>query len=343
MLEKDGFVVVGQLNKQFLVRITSVSKSGDTFRGMIENGKDEGADIEAAVEDVKAYLGAHPDLGRVFSASTIRLVRVDSNAVFDSISWYWETEDELREKILKEVKVGYKTLKAKGLSYLCDILTLSFERVPKALTAKTIIGMYKGNRHKDSDRPDEIVLKWHPELPDGAITDTFYHETGHGFWNRAFNDALRARWMLQYVKSTTIDESFVQEDILAACKAMWENDLTASNEREEAILANVAAQLNSIYGLRWKDILLLYHTQPAKLRGLIKVVSAFGGCTSTRDTHITEYAGKTVEEYWCEAWRVFLSGRTLPESLEELMEDTYNHLKGQRLNIASPDSDDDDD
>ena len=77
MLEKDGFVVVEQLNKQFLVRITSVSKSGDTFRGMIENGKDEGADIEAAVEDVKAYLGAHPDLGRVFSASTIRLVRVD--------------------------------------------------------------------------------------------------------------------------------------------------------------------------------------------------------------------------------------------------------------------------
>jgi hypothetical protein len=54
---------------------------------MIENGKDEGADIEADVEDVKAYLGPHPDLGRVFSTSTIRLVRVDDNPGSCCFNW----------------------------------------------------------------------------------------------------------------------------------------------------------------------------------------------------------------------------------------------------------------
>ena len=344
MLEKDSFVVVEQQARQFLVRITSVSKSGDTFRGMIENGKDEGADIEADVEDVKAYLGPHPDLGRVFSTSTVRLVRVDDNPVFGTISWYWETDEELRNQLLKEVKVAYKTLKSKGLAYMCDAFSLNFERLTRMPTAKTMVGWYKTNRNKDTpDRPDTITLKWHPSLPEGTLTDIFYHETGHGFWYRAFTDALRAKWTLQYVKCSKLEDTYSEEDILAACKAAWGNDLVAKDERDDSILAHVLGNLSFLYGLRGQDVRLLYTTNPGKLRGLIQSVAQFAGFECSRETHITDYAGRSVEEYFSEAWRVFLSGKALPDSLEDLMEETYEHLKGQRLNIGSHDADSDDD
>lgn len=329
---KIGDYVVADLNnKPSLVRILGIN--GDDMRGKHEY-KDQEDDVEINMLDVKANLGTDPQIGRVYSCNTERLIGITDTKPIQQVDWYFTASDEIVESIHSGIMSGAKLLRKHDIHRILKIVKARVVlNTAKKLSAKSIIGSYQCKGGND-ENPDIITLKYHKDMLE-HLPRLLVHEAGHGIWSHLISNKLKAQWIYTFFKQAEIVKTDAETTDLAIRTAVKERSIILVEPELQAALTAVMARVEQTSGLRAKDIFMLLQTNTTYAKAVLGPWRDYPVAEGTWETHVTEYADTNVEELWCESLANFCTGLGLPEYLKELFAETLEYCKGRDVFMYS--------
>ena len=260
--------------------------------------------LKVEPDDVLAVLGDNPESGIVYGVLAEPLIKSEKVPDWGRLHWFREVEDDDVYVLKEGMQIAFDILKECNLH---RTLPIDIEvRCPRGQFA----GVYYFNP-KSSDsmelRPKEF------ESPD-EIAAMLVHEMGHSVWFRLLNSSVQAKWIGLYTSTMkmyrtnmkSIKDMFyflVQDGSVAACR----RNLPA----DELDLFNACIDyLRRLKGLDTRNVNTLIKTDKKsleKLKLLWPRTSLDVLSTANEDDGITDYAKKSVEEFFAETFRVRLT------------------------------------
>lgn len=329
-IDIQDYIISFYNEKKTLMKITGYNEKNKTYKAILEDEriKDDIKTIEINNEDIIACLGRDPVNGSVYGCNVeIYLIKREvEDWGTGNIYFYTRLDKENRKYLLKNLKKVGKSIKEMGI----DLHPFDTEiKDPKGKYE----GMYKYRPRKvDGESIDLVTLKPH-SFED--LSRLLYHEVGHGIWYRRLDEKIRAKWILSYHKAIelqhidqqTIDElveDFVKSGL--SCKEfkktlespfdeVFKQCLHYVEEKQMLKISHLDTLIASGH-----DLTEYFNVDDVKIRNIRLV--------------LTEYAQKSPEEFFAEAFSMQMTGTVLPKSLRILVDKSISRAK----NFVEPES-----
>jgi hypothetical protein len=298
--------------KKHLIKVLKVP--GDQTNGagvLIASLPYEPENLTFSDDDVVCNLGPRPEIGKAYGLKIEPFIRTVSISTWGEIHYF----DRLSKKVRKEIQIqftkAYRTLEKKKL---IGFFPLKTEIRPKA-------GKYAGS-YKYNGKDKEDVFTLHPK----EWTDIPYvvmHECGHGVWFRMLTNKQRAEWIRFY--HTIVTHKEVKPETLSKLRrklVKGEDTINQFSKQLDEEVRPVFAQclkfIHEKHNLNAKhldtvleegdDLKEFWPTSVLELKEL--------------KTDITEYATKSPEEFFAEAFAYHLIGKKLPKYIATRLDNT---------------------
>lgn len=220
------------------------------------------------------------------------------------------------EQERKLIKDTFESLKEKAKLYDCfpTYISIRHNKGKKA-------GCYKYNKKLEMG---EITLC--PEAFDKEnLQQIIMHELGHAVWDRNLSNNYKAKWIRLYDKNmerTAIEDQEVKtlrEDLISS--GMTLSDYIHVVENPES-LKKIADYIKDLYNLK------LIHIDTLISNGddLTKYWPTSGFKLSDYNPFVSDYATKSVEEFFAESFMFYNLKMSLPESVRKAIELTLKSI-----------------
>ena len=314
---KAGDYVVVSSPKKALVLASSESQGEIKPSFYVE----EPTLIDFKPEDVVANLGTSPMIGTVFGCKVEPLVRTLVHESFGDVHFFYKPVKAFRQALWDSLDFAYEQLEKHNLT---EFMPCTLEvRQPSGKYA----GYYKYSGRDISEKPDVLCVK---PADISAINYVVLHECGHGVWFRQLRSSKwRARWVKLYHKAVSVVEIETKE-VMRILKGIQEQDDTGLvsdyrgqlSEDDQRIFDACTAYISDYHNLDVKALDVLFQSGDDLTSLWPTVVHV-----SDMSTHLTEYAMKSPEEYFAESFGLYMAGKKLPATTNELMVKTLAYLK----------------
>lgn len=242
---------------------------------------------------------------------------------------FFRRKDEEELNVLKAGlgKIG-KALEKRGL---LGFLPIEIDvRPPKGKYA----GTYKFRPSKTEDVVDVMTLRF-KDADSKVMPYVIAHEAGHGVWFRLVPKSMQIRWMRlyhSYLNLTEITEQDLEEvranfmaepmPLKAYAKSLEEPFNDVFKKAMEWIVDNHSVSLRNLDTMVRNDSDV----------GIEFINSLWPSYTMLKSDHeivISEYATKSVEEFFAEAFAYHLTGISLPSKVQALLDKTLQACAGK--------------
>lgn len=312
--KNDYLVLKTSANKPILVRCLA---EGKTYKGIDEKDYVDGkttTTLEFSRKDVIVNLGPNPTYGSVYGINVEPLKKRIPSGNWNEIRFFRNFDDSQCKVFMKHLNTFRKKLQAKGY---WGVPTEVEVRPPKGKYA----GMYKHNGKAEFDK---LIVR-----PDEDFTEIEYilaHEYAHGIMFRLMLPKMRSRWIRLYheylvlTKVKNSDLIAIREDIEQ--QGSFRSFLSQCSDEDKLIVKACLKNVQQIHGLA-KD----------NLDFLLSVGETLTDCwpatsieLSEKEVAITDYAMKSYEEFFAEAFSHHFVGKKLPKKVEALLVSTLSKL-----------------
>jgi len=277
--------------------------------------KDDPEYITVQKEDVVVNLGLNPPMGTVYGNS-VEPYYGSKESDWGSIHFFRDFDKKEKTLMKKALSTCYSDLEKRALT---AFLPINIEiRHPKGNYA----GMY---RYTSKENVRDLMVLRPAGFDDTYLREIIYHESAHGIWYVMVPKKLKARWIKSYQDYVVLSKATVKQmrDIGKELEQAGsiKDFRTGLSEEEDTLLSACLGFVYDTYFLTKDnlDVLLscsqsikeYWPRQPMDLPDI--------------ETPIGEYAGKNVEEFFAEAFRIHLIGKGLPSHLEKLIKTTLSY------------------
>ena len=322
-IEKGQYVVANINDKDCLIRVEHVSK--DIVEGYHEHGEEEER-VQFEVEQVQATLSDNPQPGRVYGATTERLVEL-TECEGISVKWFFKPSSHHTKTIHKAIKKTLSILEENGLEYTADWFDVKVVyNKAKRLTAKSIIGTYQV---KAGEEKDVLTIKYHPDV-EPQLVRLFIHEIGHGVWARKLPVKAQQRWLEHFISLTDSPIVIENDEVLEVlADVLEEGEMTSKKENASQILDEIYGAVSAMYAVKPRELDLLLLQESKVAHAMLKNVTqsmTISYVEEERDSHVSEYANTNGQEMFCEWMANHFTGIVTPKSLKKLADKTIDTI-----------------
>lgn len=270
--------------------------------------------------DLIAVLGPTPRHGKIYGVSVTPYIKTVENETFGPIHFFRELEKVEKKTLYRALKDVYAMYKEKTS---VDFLPLTEIRIlPKS---GKMTGCYIA-KTRDGAVSDSIHLM--PETFSDYSHNVYViaHEFAHGLWTRCVPLNYRAKWLSLYQKRLHLSK--VGADKLKALL----NDLLSERQdvlsdyvreiihgEDGLIIKEVFSYIKRHYRVTLRELDYLIEYNPDALTDMWPESSAF----SEPFVDVSQYAMKSVDEFFAESVAFHLAGFTLPKDIIKAIEKTF--------------------
>lgn len=299
--------------KNVLARIVKVDKEKKKYQAVLEKDSIDGSEapFDFNPKEIVATLGRAPKPGSVYGVSVEPLRERIDHSFWGEIRIFAELDDTQRKNLraaLKDVKERLQKIRMPQLPLITEI---------RAQKGK-MLGYYK---HKPKAEFDVLCAKI-----DDTVSEMDYivaHEYAHGIWYRHMMPKQRMSWVRMYHDAITLNDVSPKElkNILEDLKQ--NGDLYSyykeCDEEAQQVLKAVFRHIKQVHSIDRKhfelaltvgDDISVYWPKSVEL--------------SEKTILLTEYARKSPEELFAEAFALRFVGKKLPQKINDLLD---KHLR----------------
>lgn len=317
--EKD-YLLVSVNNKVKLGQV--VGKSKIRFEDSVN--KEEGNLLESLVpDDVVANLGRKPKMGKAFGVNIEPHVRSSSHKKFGNVDIYRNLTDKELSRLFKALDKAYSLFKSKASTNFLPLGNGLEIRAPSGKMA----GMYKFHQKKE-ENCDVMTLRPIDFNDSKYNLYVVCHEMAHGLWYRCVPPAIKAKWIRLYQKRMVVRSvsskslgSLAKEiknyqcDIRAYMREMGDEDIAV-------ILREVLSYIKRMHRMDARAVMLACEED----RNNLDMFWPDHASLSEPRADVSEYALKSVEEFFAESVAFHLTGKKLPKDVEKALKSTFSRL-----------------
>jgi hypothetical protein len=305
MLEKN-YVVFVQGNKKALGRVKK--DLGEVVSVLTEPSQ---TSVEIDKSAILAVLGTNPPQGKVygvdvkpkkygFSIDETEVTSFISRSIFDQKSLTREVTSAFNS-------VKEDTKKVANRDIAINAIDLQHKNNKTA-------GMYY--QYKDGSNKVEVYLD---SMDVDEIYEILAHEVGHHVWYDMVTPVYKTKWIKLFHESA-LDVIHVPTKTI---KSFWDEFAASGHvedDQQKALLKMIRWHLSKVHHLSSKSVKHLLSTGES-----IAEYLPDNGYMSLPTATLTEYATKSAEEFFAEAYRLYLLN-TLPKSIDKAMDKTLGNL-----------------
>lgn len=296
--------------------------------GILADTPVDEAGIMSAVEfnetEVLANLGPTPYPGKVYKVSAEPWLRTVKHPKWGLIHFFVKSSKKIEPILLESLNKVYKECRKYNITHRLPL------RIEVRNNEGKVQATYKTVFKLTDDNPCDVITfkptTW--DDPDN-ITYITFHEMGHPVWHTLFTPKDRRRWINLYHDSVKIldlsdkDLEQMRSDLCAKGRVSALNKALKAEEDFEGLegVKAVMRWIKSVHRLRTKDIDYLLEAGD-NLAKFWPNHNEF----SMIETNITEYAGKEVDEFWCEAMAHFFTQKKMPKTIRKMVRRTLKGL-----------------
>lgn len=305
----------GLVKGESATEVTGVSEKGVPY--------DEQQPFDIRRKDVVAALGFRPNFGTAYGCRIEPFLRTVESEAWGSLHFFTKLSPEDKEKLKVGLTTVMKKLRHHGLQ---GFLPIDIEiRVTKGKYA----GMYK--HFGSPEKQDRMIL--HPSDWSSSAY-VVAHEAAHGVWFNLLTAKQRAKWIELYHAYLTVAECD-SETVKALrndfCGQTEEHvrDFKGQLEEDEALVFELCIEhITSYHGLSIVNIDSLIDAESGDV--LKKMWPTSKVLKTDWEYPISEYAAKSVEEFFAEALSFHLTGKQIPKKVRALLDATVQRCAGRK-------------
>lgn len=289
------------------------------IEGISANAIDDGdiPPFEFTEDSVIANLGEHPQAGNVYGFYLEPFYNVEHHDIGKVA--YFVSEDDFKKKDFR-----------KALDNCVDDIekyrlnsVLPFQVDFRPAKGK-MAGSYKAMR-----TGDDIITLRNVGIDSSDFDYTLMHELGHALYARLFVKSERATWIKEYHNCVSIYE-YTSKDLKSLLKDLNSNTFMTVTEFKKTLdesnlilLKHILKYIRVQHSLSLQDLDQLCLDEAGNLNNIWPATILE---VSEIDTVLTDYAKKSVQEFWCEAFAHYMVGLDLPKNLKKLVKVTLAAL-----------------
>lgn len=317
----DYVIFLDENDRPSLAKLLSIAEP--VYSGILENSRhlEETTDrVEISPESVIANLGKDPINGSAYNCQIeiYQTKREYPGWGTGTVLYYRKLDKETRKLIGRAIKQARTKIEELGIDLHPFITEI---KEPK--------GRYEGQYKKVSTRDGSVpvdILTLRPAEFD-HLDYLLMHEVGHGIWFRRLTPDIQARWILAYHKAVEL-QNVKKEDIDQTIAEFVQSGLPCGSFRKTLdepysdIWDSCLEFAESKHSLSKKHLdTLIYSGYP-----VVDFFEVDELTISNMKLVLTEYAQKSPEEFFSEAFAFHMSGG-LPKKLVKLMDLTLASAK----------------
>lgn len=315
MLIKTGnYVILRSLgSKPVLVKVTAVSGDGKKYKAMPEiRASEDDPSIEFKLNDVAANLGSSPHPGSVYGVKVEPLRETFEHPFFGTISVHHELNDNTRKTLKSSIHATAQKFKAQKI-----------QRLPLEVELRTQTGKMAGfYKHRPKAEFDLLCVKLDDDLSD--LEYRFAHEFAHGLWFRCFTPKMRLAWVDMFHSAVAVN-SYSDKDLQALLDDILSNgDLRSfmkENPDEQPVLRAIFRHIKQTHAIERSHFELAMMLEQDVRKYWPSSVDL-----GEKSVLLTDYAKKSPEELWAEAWSLKFIGKKLPSKVSALLDKCVSRL-----------------
>lgn len=309
MLVGDYIILAVTPVKRVLARCIKADKEKKKYQAVLDKDVLEGKEVpfDFNPKEVVASLGRSPSSGSVYGVTVEPLRERIDHSFWGEIRIFADLDDSQKKALriaLKNTKEKLQKIRAPQLPLITEI------RVQKG----KMLGCYKYHAKGDTDT---LVAR-----VDEGVTEMDYilgHEYAHGIWYRHMTPKQRMSWVRMYHDAITLSDVSSKE-LKEVLDSLVENgDLRSfAKECDEETLLILKAvfrhisQVHSITRQHFELALMLGDDVSVYWPKRVEL--------SEKKVLLTEYARKSPEELFAEAFALNFVGKKLPPKLHDLLD-----------------------
>ena len=322
-IQKGSYVVAKVEKKPLLLRIDSVEENGDIVCTIEKTRHKDPERVSVRKNEVLAMLGKTPKYGSVHGVTVETFKSVFTHDIFGQIVVFNQLEDKHWERLLRGLDKSGSILQKHGVD---KFLPCNVEiRAPKGKVA----GSYKFSGKDQEEYPDTMILR--PKEEHDSFIYVILHESGHGTYFRQFRSKKgRAAWIKAYhsyisvVNATDEDIQSLVETYLLKNRPSDAKSLMSEEETE--IFEAMVSYVKRVHNLSMEDLDTLFDSEEPLVEYWPETAEF------THKTYdITEYAMKSVKEFFAECFALYLTDKKLPPKIHKLMEKSLQAASNSRF------------
>lgn len=326
-IAKKGDFLIVEATKRCLIKVKDVD--GKTITGLSQHMKrtadgkyEKRPTLTVKARDVIVNLGQAPLPGKVYGVNIEPLYKkVDTNTC-GQILFFVDMDDAHTKKTKNALIRVFKKMKKKRLG-----------GVPCEIEIRRPEGKYSGWYHF-LPKAENDVLCIKPNFDMMTPADMEYviaHEYAHGVWFRMLRQENIAAWIELYDQHMAL-ASASEEDLKEILEeAMGEGGIRqymkSCDDDTLPIVKACLRQIRSLHGVDRKHLDLLVRSG----RSIEEYWPTYVEF-SDKNVIVSEYAQKSPEEFFAEAFAFWFTGKSIPKEVRRLLERSLSQLVRGRIN-----------
>jgi hypothetical protein len=320
-LEKDDYAIIKGAKKNRLVKVTYV-KNG-TYKGLFPDRNAAFSETEQSVDfssiEIIAALGTNPVFGVSYGVKIEPFRRLIPIEGLGNLFFFRKTTKEERSYIVKAFNKLSDDFRRDKIKFGKEV---DFGiREPRG----TMVGFYRHARKQD--RADELVC-CPPNFSPKELKYVLCHEAAHGIWFTIMDNHWRAKWVKAFTRNTKLTriDSDRIKDLRKSLVDMERVGLMAKqlDDDDQQAFKECLRYMKRTYALSPRHIDNLL----ADGDDLLEYWPKNSVDTQHKEVLITQYATKSVDEFFAEAfgWS-YSKSKSIPSSVQKLLDKTLAAIK----------------
>ena len=314
-VSQGDYIIVKLTNKPALARVQFANSEKRKYKAVLEKEYQEAENpvpFDFDLSEVMANLGKSPKPGKVFGVNVEVLHDRKESDFYGTLNFMREFDDDQ----LKQLRRGMKSVSD-------EWKRRKLPNLPLQTTLKSQEGKYAGWYKTKGGEVDTMCLM--PPEDMSSLEYIISHELAHGIWARNMTPSMRFAWVKLYHKIVTIED--ISEKQLRAMRKELEEQGDIVEYMRECDDEGLELMKAILKHIRTNHSLDRKHLQMAlTIDGSIEEYWPTAMELSSKEVAITDYATKSPEETWAEAFSLNFSGKKLPKSYAELLDKTLRSL-----------------
>ena len=312
---QGDYIVVRIGPKNALAKVQVALTEKKKFKAVLEVEAQEAetpTPFDFNPDEVVANLGPAPAPGKAYGVKIEVLHRRIPTKFFGEIRIMRDFDDTQFKKLkstLKSVETEWNRRK------------LPETRIDTIIKSQD--GKYSGSYRTRSAETDLMTLMPHEDMSEMSYVVS--HELAHGLWYRNFTPRMHNAWVKMYHKAVVLYE-IGNKDLVAMLKEIEESEdlfayIRGCDEETQPVMKAILRYVKQVHGVDKK------HLQTALVLGeSIESYWPHSIEIGDKELIISDYARKSPEELFAEAFAFHFAGSKLPKSIARLLEDSLSTL-----------------
>jgi len=312
----DFLIVQMDAAHRTLVKTTQMSRTGSKVRGVLASDLEKGNPtvFDFNASEVVAVLGKAPAPGSVYGVKVEPLhQRIDSK-YWGEVRIYLPLADDHRKIVTRTLKEMQERITKARLP------PPAVDTEIRQATGK-MRGYYK---HRPSEEFDILCIKLDEVLSD--LDYVIAHEYAHGIWFRHMTPRQKMAWVRMYHSALTLS-SVTNKELKSILAAIIDSGDVSSfskscDEEDLVVLRAVFRHMKQVHSIDKKHFdMAVMLSEPVEEYWPTAVE------LSEKQVLLTDYAKKSPEELFAEAFSLSFVGNKLPGKVADLLDKTLRSLK----------------